>query len=114
MVFQVEDARETRAGELRFVPASVGILIRSEPRDGALYSGIIHTSHRKQTDQAPSRLRSGALPLPLQRSIIVRRRCLAKSAVRILHGPQPFDCALAIFAARDAKTFKRTENAAGA
>src|SRR5487761_251702 len=112
MVFQIEHARESCPRELILVPRAVFILMLDEPRDGSLHGGIIRPLHGQQADQAPSRLRSGALSNPLETRIIVGSASLAETSVGVLHTAKPVGGAPAPSAFRKIKCFSRPQHSA--
>src|ERR1700690_1693430 len=89
VILQIEDARKTGAREVVFTPRSVGVLLLYQvgrcPRDRR----IIRIRARHQPDQAPSRLRRGAVALPLGGRRLIAMQRLAETSVGLLYLPQP-------------------------
>src|SRR5580704_12027645 len=56
VILQIKDAGKSRAGEFRFVPGSVIVLIRHQPRNGTLDAGIVRSAHCEQSNDRPGRL----------------------------------------------------------
>ena len=73
MIFQVEDAGKTGAGEIGFGPGAVGLLLVDEVGDGFGDGGIVDAGAGEKSDQAPGGLRSGARALALGER--ARRSC---------------------------------------
>ena len=97
MIFQIEDAREARAGKFVFTPGTIGVLLIDEVGDRFVNRRIAGVSAREQSDQAPSGLRRGAWPFALGLWLGVAAQRFAETAIGFLDRAQPADSTLAIF-----------------
>src|SRR5215813_10980916 len=61
VVLQIENAREARAGEIRFAPGAIAVLLRHQGRNRLLNRGIVRLRSCQQSDQSPSGLRGRAI-----------------------------------------------------
>src|SRR5690348_4961329 len=80
VVFQIKNARETRAGEIRLAPRAVLTLPVDEIGNSLADRRIAGIRSRKQTDQSPRGLRCRARTLPFCRRRFVAGQRLAKAA----------------------------------
>ena len=98
VIFQVEDAGKTRAGEFRLAPGAVRLLAVNKIGNGFRDRRIVRCRTREQTDQSPSRLRSGARTLSFGGRRVIAHQRFAEAAVGFLHSPQPDGRTLAVIA----------------
>src|ERR1700746_3527810 len=78
VIFQIENARKTRASKFRFIPRAVFILVLGKPSSGALGSRIVRPNRCKQADQSPRGLRCGALAFAFERRVVVGKNRFAE------------------------------------
>ena len=96
MVFQVENTGKSRARKFALRPRSIFILSVHQICHCFGNRRIAPVGSGKKTDQTPSRLRSGAVPIPLRRGQFIRSQRLAESSVGLLHAAQPRHSPLAV------------------
>src|SRR5262249_53896576 len=90
-VAKVEMARESGAGELVLVPATVGALGGEEMVD-ALDDGVADVVRsREQAEQRPCRLRRRGAAVTCERFVVVGAERLAPATVCVLLGLEPRD-----------------------
>src|SRR5438045_9759837 len=77
VVLQIEDTRETSAGNLRFVPGAVGSLRRKQVTQATLNARPIEIATRTDAHDRPRRLRGRARTAAFRRRIVVGRAGLA-------------------------------------
>src|SRR5256885_6515481 len=89
VVLEVEDARETGAGNLRLVPGAIGLLGRKQITQPALHARPVQIAARADAHYPPRPLPSGARAAAFCRRIIVGGAGLAPAAVWVLATLQP-------------------------
>src|SRR5262245_42354723 len=83
VIFQIEDLRETGAGELVFVPRSVGLLRAQEIGDAVPHGAVAGLAGGQQPQERPAGLRRGRRPLPRQLRLVVGAAALAPGTARL-------------------------------
>src|SRR5438045_3458630 len=111
MVFEIKHTGETRSGKFVFTPRTIGVLLLHQIRYSFANRRIRSIAAREKPNQAPRRLRSGAVSLPLRSRFIVATQRFAKASIRPLHRAQPAHSALTIFFCRQRYAFQLTQYA---
>ena len=89
VVLQIEDARKTGAGDLRFLPGTIALLRREQIAQAALHARSLQIAARTKTHHGPGRLRCRAFALPFKRRIFVSRASFTPTAIIVLTTLQP-------------------------
>src|SRR5207249_3608043 len=113
VVFQIKNARETGAGEIRLAPGAVLTLLVDEIGNGLANRRIAGVRPCKQSDQSPGGLRRRTGALPFRRRRFVTGKRLPEAAVGLLHSAQPDHGALAIVARGQRNRFQCAQHPAG-
>src|SRR6202521_6371292 len=113
MIFQVKDAWETRAGEIRLAPRAIFFLLVHEVGNRFDDGGLVDIRAREQPNQTPSRLRGRARSLPFCGRHLIASQRLAEAAVGLLHRAKPEHGALAVIARGQRNGFQGAQYTAG-
>src|SRR2546423_8203526 len=89
IVFQIEHARETSPGDLRFRPRAIGVLRAQEEAQPALNAKTIEIAAGTDAHYRPGCLRRGALSDPFDSGIFISGTRFTPAAIRVLAAFQP-------------------------
>src|SRR6266849_9462895 len=114
VIFQIEDAGKTCAGEIRLAPGAVFPLLMDEIRNGFGDRGVVDVIAGEKPDETPSALRSGARALAFRERLVIAAQGFAEAAVGLLHGAKQGDGTLAVIARCERNGLERAQDAAAA